>query len=63
MDQVTLASIDQPFFSTKEDGTGLGMVITKKISADHKGTLQVESQQSAWTKVWISLPLANDTLH
>ncbi|PID22477.1 hypothetical protein CSV61_02200 [Sporosarcina sp. P3] len=63
MDQVTLASIDQPFFSTKEDGTGLGMVITKKIIADHKGTLQVESQQSAWTKVWISLPLANDTLH
>ncbi|ARF15166.1 two-component system sensor histidine kinase NtrB [Sporosarcina ureae] len=63
MDQLTLASIDQPFFSTKENGTGLGMFITKKIIVDHKGTLLVESQQSAWTKVWISLPLANETLH
>ena len=63
MDPSILASIDQPFFSTKADGTGLGMLISKKIIIDHKGTLLVESQQSAWTKVWIRLPLSNETLH
>lgn len=63
MDEATVNSIDQPFFSTKEDGTGLGMLIAKKIIMDHKGTLWVESQQNAWTKVWIYLPLTNETLH
>ena len=63
MDKETLESIDQPFFSTKESGTGLGILISKKIIVDHKGTLQVESQQSAWTKIWIHLPLTNETLH
>lgn len=62
MSQSTLSSIEQPFFSTKDDGTGLGILISKKIIVHHKGTLLVESQQSAWTRVWISLPLANEPL-
>ncbi|WP_081464478.1 two-component system sensor histidine kinase NtrB [Sporosarcina newyorkensis] len=63
MDEPTLTAIYQPFFSTKEHGTGLGMLISKKIIVDHKGTLEVESLQGAWTKVIIHLPLSNDSLH
>ncbi|WP_153731969.1 two-component system sensor histidine kinase NtrB [Sporosarcina obsidiansis] len=63
MDENTLASLYQPFFSTKKNGTGLGMIISKKIIIDHKGTLEVESLPSAWTKVYITLPLSNESLN
>ncbi len=33
----------QPFFTTKMDGTGLGLPITKRIITAHKGTIQVTS--------------------
>lgn len=35
-----------PFFTTKEDGTGLGLVISKKIIDAHGGSIQVDSQQA-----------------
>lgn len=33
----------QPFFTTKSDGTGLGLPITKRIITAHKGNIQVSS--------------------
>ncbi|PIC64362.1 hypothetical protein CSV79_06970 [Sporosarcina sp. P13] len=59
----TLDSINQPFFTTKEDGRGLGILISKKIIFDHHGTLDIESIEHAGTKVTICLPLANESLH
>ncbi|GKV66022.1 MULTISPECIES: nitrogen regulation protein NR(II) [unclassified Sporosarcina] len=63
MDKETLENIFQPFFSTKEEGTGLGMIISKKIIVDHKGTLEVDSLQSTGTTVTITLPLSDHALH
>ena len=63
MDAATMQMLEQPFFSTKVDGTGLGILIAKKIIMDHKGTLRIESQQGAGTNVLIRLPLAKDTLY
>lgn len=52
-----LERIGEPFFTTKEKGTGLGMMITQKIVQHHKGTLEVESQQGKGTTVKVSLPI------
>ena len=53
----TLAHIFTPFVTDKEEGTGLGLTITQKIIALHKGTLQVYSKENMGTKFVISLPL------
>jgi signal transduction histidine kinase len=47
----------QPFFTTKEEGTGLGLSIAARIIAEHKGRMDVESNQGGGTTFTISLPL------
>ncbi len=46
-----------PFFTTKKGGTGLGLVISKRIVEDHGGHLEVKSQPDQGTTVSIYLPL------
>jgi signal transduction histidine kinase len=45
-----------PYFTTKEDGTGLGLVIVQKIIEQHKGRLNFRSAQGGGTAVEIILP-------
>ena len=45
-----------PFFTTKEDGTGLGLVTSKKIIDAHNGQLLVDSEPGRGTQFSISLP-------
>jgi two-component system NtrC family sensor kinase len=57
MDEKTRAKIFQSFFSTKGSrGTGLGLMITKKIVDEHGGIIEVESQKARGSKVSIRLP-------
>jgi len=46
-----------PFYTTKPKGSGLGLAVSKKIIADHKGTIEVQSQVNVGTKFTIVLPL------
>lgn len=46
-----------PFHSTKPQGTGLGLFISKNIVAAHKGRLDVESRPGEGTTVAITLPV------
>ncbi|WP_134701091.1 ATP-binding protein [Ammoniphilus sp. YIM 78166] len=39
-----LARIWEPFFTTKEKGTGLGLMVTHDIIKDHMGSIKVQSQ-------------------
>jgi signal transduction histidine kinase len=48
----------EPFFSTKEHGTGLGLCIAASIMARHGGRLALEPS-AAGAKFAISIPLAN----
>jgi signal transduction histidine kinase len=49
--------IFDPFFSTKEKGSGLGLSVAHQIVSQHKGTLTVARNSSEGTTIRISLPL------
>ena len=46
-----------PFFTTKEMGTGLGLGIVKNIIESHNGTIQITNGSSGGARVEISLPV------
>jgi signal transduction histidine kinase len=52
-----LERIFNPFFTTKETGTGLGMAIAKKIVEAHQGTVEVVSTVGQGSEFRVSLPL------
>jgi signal transduction histidine kinase len=54
-----LDRIFEPFFSTKDGGTGLGLALTQQIVVEHGGKLHVESSASGTTFV-VELPVAAD---
>jgi signal transduction histidine kinase len=57
MDEETKEKLFQSFFSTKGSrGTGLGLMITKKIVEEHGGTISVESEKEKGSKFVIRLP-------
>jgi len=59
MDAETVSQIFDPFYSTKGEGTGLGLAVTYGIIEGHGGTIQVESQPNQGTRFTIWLPGAN----
>jgi signal transduction histidine kinase len=53
-----LNKIFQPFFSAKKkSGLGLGLPISKRIVANHGGSIAVESRPGKGTTFRISLPV------
>jgi len=51
-----LNQIFDPFFSTKEQGSGLGLSIVYKLVEGHQGEIKVESKEGKGTKFIIFLP-------
>jgi two-component system sensor kinase FixL len=45
-----------PFFTTKKEGTGLGLIIARQIISAHGGTLSYDSQPGSGTTFRITLP-------
>ena len=52
-----LPKLGEPFFTTKDNGTGLGLMISRKIIKDHDGHLEVSSKPGEGTTVKITLPI------
>lgn len=55
-----LPHIFDPFFSTKDDGTGLGLSVSKKIIESHGGTMKVTSDETGSIFI-ISFPFSLTT--
>jgi signal transduction histidine kinase len=51
-----LEKIWDPFFTTKEKGTGLGLVIVKNIIESHQGRIRIENRPAGGAQVKIDLP-------
>ncbi|MCL2063706.1 MAG: ATP-binding protein [Candidatus Cloacimonetes bacterium] len=52
-----IQKVFNPFFTTKNEGNGLGLAICKKIIQLHKGDIQIKSQLGKGTTFMINLPL------
>jgi len=59
MNKEVLNKIGEPFFTTKERGTGLGIKLSAEIIELHNGTIKYKSKIDEGTKVRIELPLYN----
>jgi two-component system, sporulation sensor kinase E len=52
-----LPKIFEPYFTTKENGTGLGLTITFKIVKEHRGEITVKSRLGQGSAFTIALPV------
>lgn len=53
-----LEKLFDPFVSTKEGGTGLGLALSQQIAREHGGAIEVESREGAGATFFLVLPLA-----
>lgn len=51
-----LSQLGDPFFTSKECGTGLGLMVSQRIIHNHRGLIDIASEQNCGTEVTISLP-------
>ncbi|MBP1935082.1 ATP-binding protein [Ammoniphilus resinae] len=60
MPEEVLSQLGQPFYTTKEKGTGLGFMISKKIIENHAGEVNVTSEINSGTTVEVRLPMVQE---
>ncbi|TLD40264.1 MAG: Signal transduction histidine kinase [Candidatus Jettenia ecosi] len=60
MNAKTMKNIFTPFFTTKMDGTGVGLAVSQKIVDDHGGYIKVNSSLSEGTTFSIYLPVKKE---
>ncbi|WP_198420977.1 ATP-binding protein [Bacillus timonensis] len=58
-----LPRIGRAFYTTKEKGTGLGLMICQTIIQEHGGQMAINSVENEGTTVEISLPIIEEGLH
>ena len=56
MDKETINKITELFFTTKQNGTGLGVALSNEIIKSHNGELIFESETNKGTTATIRLP-------
>ena len=57
IDDRVLEKIWDPFFTTKEMGTGLGLGIVKNIIESHGGSIQILNREQGGARVTVELPV------
>ena len=60
MKEETVSRIFEPYFTTKANGTGLGMTMVYKIVKEFSGDISVESQEGKGTVFTMIFPLQQD---
>ena len=55
-----LSKVFDPFYSTRDEGTGLGLTMVHRIVDEHNGHIEVTSEPGVGTRFTVSLPVAHD---
>ena len=55
-----LENVFQPFFTSRADGSGLGLTIAKRIVEQHGGTIAIESDLGQGTTVIVTMPVGRE---
>ena len=55
MNEEIITKLFEPFFSNKDNGNGLGLTNTQNIILNHKGKIDVESEEGKGTRFIITL--------
>lgn len=63
MSEERLNKIGEPFYSSKEKGTGLGLTVSFKIVQSHNGSIHFNSQKGEGTEAVIKLPVKKSAKH
>ena len=50
----------EPYYTTKRDGSGLGLPIVERIIFDHNGSISFESRRGSGTTFTIDLPVGGE---
>jgi signal transduction histidine kinase len=58
--QDRISRLGEPFYSLKEKGTGLGLMMCYKIIEEHNGKLHITSELNKGTTVNIRLPIISE---
>jgi PAS domain S-box-containing protein len=56
-----LNRIFEPYYTTRAQGTGLGLAVVERIVREHRGRIRIESEPGKGTCVTVDLPLSADT--
>ena len=54
-----IAKIFNPFYTSKTNGTGLGLGVAKKVIDSHRGTIEVHSKVGQGTEFVLAIPLSD----
>jgi len=57
--QEVLSEIFIPFFTTKKEGSGIGLSLSRQIIRNHGGELKISSKKNIGTKCELDLPILN----
>jgi PAS domain S-box-containing protein len=58
MDETTLGRVFEPFFTTRPQGTGLGLAVVHGIIEQHRGLIHIESRPAMGTIARVLFPMA-----
>ncbi|TWI59084.1 ATP-binding protein [Halalkalibacter nanhaiisediminis] len=58
MEQERVERLGEPFYSTKEKGTGLGLMVSFRIIENHNGKIMIKSEKNKGTTVEVILPVS-----
>jgi two-component system NtrC family sensor kinase len=61
IDPANQARLFRPYFTTKKQGTGLGLFVTRKIVESHGGKIECDSAPGRGTRFLVSLPLNQES--